>query len=142
MSQKFKSTSSISINAPVERVWEAITDPDHIKKYMFGVDVKSDWQVGGNITYTGVWKDKPFEDKGKILELAPHKVLKTSYWTAFTGRQDKPENYDVITYELVEDGGQTMLTISTENNFSQEEADQTAKNWAEVEESIKKLLEE
>ena len=32
-----------------------------------GATVKTDWQVGHPITFSGTWKDKPFEDKGEIL---------------------------------------------------------------------------
>ena len=34
------------IKAPVEQVWEAFTEPAFIKKFWFGVDVETTWQVG------------------------------------------------------------------------------------------------
>jgi uncharacterized protein YndB with AHSA1/START domain len=138
---KYQAKAATAIKAPAEKIWEALTDPELIKKYLFGVDVTSDWKVGSSITYRGVWEGKPFEDKGKIVELEPNKTLKASYWTSFSGREDKPENYDMVTYELSEENGESMLTITQENNFSQEEVDRAAKNWASVLENIKKMLE-
>lgn len=138
---KYESKTVTVINAPAEKVWEALTEPELIKEYLFGTEVESDWKVGSSITYRGEWEGKPYEDHGKIVELQPNKILKASYWTAFSGREDKPENYDMVTYELKEENGQTMLSVSQENNFSQEEADRSAKNWASVLENIKKMLE-
>ena len=33
-----------TINAPITEVWNALTDPDIIKEYMFGATVISDWK--------------------------------------------------------------------------------------------------
>jgi len=138
---KYKAKTAIAIKAPAEKIWEALTDPELIKQYLFGVDLVSDWQVGSSVTYRRVWEGKPFEDKGKIVEMEPNKTMKASYWTAFSGREDKPENYDMVTYELAEEEGVTTLAVTQENNFSQEEVDRAAKNWAGVLENIKKMLE-
>ena len=43
-----------NINAPVEKVWKAITTPELIAKYLYGTKVNSDWKEGGSITYDGV----------------------------------------------------------------------------------------
>jgi uncharacterized protein YndB with AHSA1/START domain len=38
--------ATVRINAPTERVWNALVDPNAIKQYMFGAQVHSDWQEG------------------------------------------------------------------------------------------------
>ena len=35
-----------TINASADKVWNALTDPGMIKKYMFGTTVISDWKEG------------------------------------------------------------------------------------------------
>ena len=55
MNKIFTSKSAIAINAPASKVWDALTKPELIKQYLFGTEVKTDWQVGGPITYKGEW---------------------------------------------------------------------------------------
>jgi uncharacterized protein YndB with AHSA1/START domain len=137
----FTATAKISIRASADKVWDALTNPKLIKEYLFGTEAKSDWKVGSSITYTGVWEGKRYEDKGKIIELVPRKLLKSTYWSSMTGKPDIPENYQTVTYELSEDGGQTTLTITQENNPSAESADHSGDNWKMVLDALKKLVE-
>ena len=44
-------TAQCEIDAPPEKVWRALTDPEVIKKYMFGSEVKTDWNPGSPITW-------------------------------------------------------------------------------------------
>ena len=60
-------SASVMINAPVERVWEALTVPEQIKRWFFGVDTESDWKAGSALVHRGEWKGKPYVDKGEIL---------------------------------------------------------------------------
>jgi uncharacterized protein YndB with AHSA1/START domain len=122
-------------------VWEALTDPDLIKQYLFGTQVTTDWQVGHPITYQGTWEGKPYEDKGRILEIEPGKRLVSTYWSAFSGLPDLPENYQTVRYELAPEGAGTRLTVSQDENKTQADADRAAENWKVVLEGMKKLLE-
>src|SRR4051812_9473220 len=92
--------TSISIQAPPTRVWEALTDPEQIKQYFFGTEAISDWKVGSPLIFKGIWEGKEYVDKGIILELEQNKKLKYNYWSSFSGTEDIPENYAHITYEL------------------------------------------
>jgi uncharacterized protein YndB with AHSA1/START domain len=74
--------SSVTIHAPVEKVWDALTNPAMVKQYLFGTDLKTDWKEGSPITYSGMWEGKPYEDKGTVLKFVPNKVIETSYWSA------------------------------------------------------------
>jgi uncharacterized protein YndB with AHSA1/START domain len=42
-----------SVNAPTDKVWDAFTNPEIIKKYMFGTTVSSEWKNGSEITWKG-----------------------------------------------------------------------------------------
>lgn len=141
MSQDFIAKAEITINAPAAKVWEALTNPEMIKQYLFGTEAVSDWQVGSSITYKGVWQGKPYEDKGKILELEPEKLLVSTYWSSMGGKEDKPENYNKVTYELFPQGSQTRLKIVQDNNPSDESKQHSEKNWNMVLGQLKQLLE-
>jgi uncharacterized protein YndB with AHSA1/START domain len=133
--------ATTTINAPASKVWDALTKPDQIKQYLFGTEVTTDWQVGSPITYKGEWKGKAYEDKGKVLEIEPGKRLVSTFWSALAGLPDTPENYKTVGYELSPEGDRTKLTITQDNNATQEEATEAEQNWRTVLDGIKKLLE-
>ena len=134
-------TASTKIHAPASRVWEALTNPELIKQYFFNTEVVSDWKVGSSILYRGEWQGKPFEDKGKILEMEPEKLLVSTHWSPLSGVPDLPENYHTVTYRLEESNGSTEVTISQDKNASVEEKDHSEANWKAVLDGMKKLLE-
>ena len=139
MNKQSIAKASIEIKASPARVWQALTDPDEIKKYWFGTTAKSDWKVGSPITFTGVWEGKEYEDKGVIVKNEQQKVLQYTYWSNFTGKADTPENYDTVTFELESDGKVTNLAISqTSDEAGRKKSEE---NWQQLLESIKSALE-
>lgn len=141
MNNKFPTEATTVINAPASKVWDALTNPNLIKQYLFGTEVTSDWKVGSPITYRGEWEGKSYEDKGEILQIEPEKLLVSTFWSSLAGLPDVPENYKTIHYELSPENGGTKLTITQDNNANQEEADHSAQNWNTVLDGMKKLLE-
>lgn len=129
------------LGVPAAKVWEALTRPEMVKQYLFGTDMSADWRVGGAITYRGEWEGKSYVDKGTVKAIKPGKLLVTTYFSSMSGKEDKPENYNTVTYELAEKKGKTTLTITQDNNPTQESADHSASNWGMVLEGMKKLLE-
>lgn len=141
MNKKFTAKVTININAPASKVWDALTKPELIKQYLFGTQVTTDWQVGSPITYTGVWEGKTYEDKGKVVQVEPGRLLVSTFWSSLAGLPDLPENYQTVGYELSTEGNGTKLTLTQDNNNTQEEASHSEQNWTMVLEGMKKLLE-
>ena len=132
---------TITINAPATRVWEALVSPDQIKQYMFGTRVVTDWQEGSPIIWQGEWQGKAYEDRGTLLKIEPKRVLQYNHFSPLTGQPDVPENYHTVTIELSPDRGQTRVTLSQDNNDSEEAREHAEKNWQMMLEDLKKLLE-
>lgn len=141
MTNTFTLETSISINAPKSKVWGALTDPEQIKKYFFGTETVSDWKVGSPITFSGVWEDKPYMDKGTILQIEKEKILKYNYWSSFSGTEDKPENYAIIIYSLEEKHGETVFSITQDSIKTIEARDHSEQNWKFIMNSLKEFLE-
>jgi uncharacterized protein YndB with AHSA1/START domain len=141
MDKKFTAKANIIINAPNEKVWAALTQPELIKQYLFGTQVTTDWKVGSPITYKGVWEGKSYEDKGRVVQIEPGKLLVSTFWSSLAGMPDTPENYQTIRYELSPAASGTRVTITQDNNNTQGDADNSAQNWSMVLEGMKKLLE-
>ena len=142
MQRGFKAVTSVTINAPKSEVWDALTNPDKVEQYMHGTHVASDWKVGSPVRWTGEWKGKPYEDKGEVLDVKPNTLLRYTHWSPMGGSEDKPENYHTVTYELAGDDGKTTLTLTQDNNETQEAADKMAQeNWAPVLKGLKETAE-
>ena len=141
MNNAFISKASTTINIPMSKVWDALTKPHIIKQYLFGTEVTTDWQVGSPITYKGLWNGKAYEDKGKVVQIEVEKLLVSTFWSSLSGLPDVPENYKTVRYELTADGNGTRLTITQDNNDSQEDANHSEQNWKMVLDGLKKLLE-
>lgn len=141
MNNTFIATASATFKAPISKVWDALTKPELIKQYMFGTEVTTDWQVGSPITYKGIWEGKAYEDKGKVLQIEAEKLLVSTFWSSMSGMPDIAENYNTVRYELTAENDETKLTITQDNNKSQEEASHSEQNWKVVLDEMKKLLE-
>ena len=142
MTRGFEAITSVTIDASRADVWDALTNPTKVKRYLHGTEMSTDWKEGSPIYWRGEWKGKPYEDKGKVLEVKPQRLLKYTHWSPLGGSEDKPENYHTVVYELAGDDGKTTLTLRQDNNPSQEEAEKMAKNnWGPVLEGLKEIAE-
>ncbi len=60
----------IYINAPTKKVWQAFVEPNQFFMSFFGADIRSSFQIGEKIEYSGVYKaTKQFIFKYLILAL-------------------------------------------------------------------------
>lgn len=131
-----------TIYAPPDKVWKALTEPELIKRYMFGTTVTADWKEGSKITWEGEWHGKYYKDKGKILELSPNKRLQYSHFSSLNGDDDVPENYHIVTIDLVKKDDHTIVSLKQDNNHTEKSKEHSEKNWKTMFNSLKTLLEE
>ena len=105
-------SESVLIHATPTKVWETLTTPAIIKEYLFGTETSTDWKVGSEITFQGVYgpHDQHYCDKGAIIENDPTMLLRYSYWSGFSGLEDRPENYAMVTYALEQNDRGTKFT--------------------------------
>lgn len=133
--------ASVKIKASVDKVWNALIKPEIIKQYMFGTEVISDWKVGSKIVWKGVWKEKPYEDKGEILKIEPEKILQYTHFSPLSGLPDESENYHTVTYQLSKDGDQTVVKLSQDNNKDEKAKAHSKEMWQKMLDEMKKVLE-
>jgi uncharacterized protein YndB with AHSA1/START domain len=133
-------TYKTHINAPVDKVWEALTSPEIVKQYFFGSNLNTDWRVGSPITFSGTYEGQTYEDKGTVLEYEENRRLAYSYLSSWSKMEDRPENYLRIAYEVAPADGGTDLTI-TQSNYDEERAKHSEGNWAGVINGLRKLVE-
>jgi uncharacterized protein YndB with AHSA1/START domain len=141
MDKKFVAKRTLVINAPVAKVWDALVNPRMIKQYMFGTNAVSDWREGSPIVFRGEWEGKRYEDKGVILRLEPERLLQYTYFSPLLGLPDTPENYHTVTVELSSQGTRTLLSLSQDNNASEQAREHSEKSWGIMLASLRDLLE-
>jgi uncharacterized protein YndB with AHSA1/START domain len=73
------------IRTTPEKLWAALTDPQTIAKYWFGISAECDWKPGSS--WSLKFEDGRTADTGEILEAVPHKRLVIGNWQ----NQFKPE---------------------------------------------------
>jgi uncharacterized protein YndB with AHSA1/START domain len=141
MATELRTSTSVTLHATPNAVWRALTTPDQIRQWFFGVETRTDWQVGGPIVHSGEWQGQPYEDKGTIVEFDPARRLVHTHWSPLSGLPDAPENYQVVAWELEERDGPTVLTVSEESLPSEQAKATSETAWATVLENLRRLLE-
>ncbi|MFJ6534618.1 SRPBCC domain-containing protein [Paenarthrobacter sp. NPDC091711] len=145
--QSRDAVASITIAAPREKVWEALTEPALIQQYFLGTNVTTTWRVGDPITYSGEYNGKPYQDRGTILAFEPPTLLRTTHYSPASGLPDVPENRHTVEYRVTEDPAETekpkltAVTITQGNNSSEKEVEQSTGVWELVLRNLKELLE-
>ncbi len=137
----FKAKMRRTIHAPVDKVWAGLTQPELVKQYFFGTDLVTTWQVQTPIFFKGEWEGTAYEDKGTVLRFEPNKILSYDYFSAWSGTEDTPENYQIITYRVKSAGNSTVLTIEQEKIPTLERKIESVKNWTALMLELKKLME-
>jgi uncharacterized protein YndB with AHSA1/START domain len=130
-----------TIHAPVSKVWEGLTQPEVVKQYFFGTALVTSWQPGSPIYFRGEWDGKPYEDKGTVLKFEPGKMLQYDYLSSWSDLEDRPENYQIITYRVKKKGENTILTIVQSKIDTLEKKVHSVQNWAALIQELKKLIE-
>jgi uncharacterized protein YndB with AHSA1/START domain len=106
--------NKIAINAPAEKVWDVLVNPQQTKKYMFGCETISDWKPGSELLWQLIHEGKPFVAvKGNVVEIQPGKYLDYTVFDPHNpNMKDVPENYLHVTYELEHLNNETLLTVT------------------------------
>jgi len=94
-----------TFNAPVARVWKALTDADEMRVWYF--DLKEfKPEVGFEFEFTVEHEGTKYHHLCKITEVIPQKKI------AYTWRYAGEEGNSLVTFELFTDGGKTRLKLT------------------------------
>jgi len=94
-------------NAPVEQVWNAITDKNAMKQWYFDI-AEFKPEVGFEFSFEGRDKGKVFIHLCKITEVVVNKKLTYSW------RYKDYEGSSFVTFELFDENGKTRLKLTHE----------------------------
>jgi hypothetical protein len=64
-----------------------------------------------------------------------------THFSPLSGQEDLPENYHTLLYELEEHDGNTRVSLSQDNNPSEEAAKHSRANWEQMLSGLKQVVE-
>jgi uncharacterized protein YndB with AHSA1/START domain len=149
MAQQLYVKNSITINASPARVWDALTNPEQTKKYMFGCETVSDWKKGSLLEWKGQQDGKDIVYvKGDIIDIKPEKLLIYETIDTLSPIDETSEEFLKVTYELIPQGSLTVLNVTqcdyakvNEGDRRYKEASNNGEGWNPILVEIKKLVE-
>jgi uncharacterized protein YndB with AHSA1/START domain len=129
-----------TFNAPIARVWKALTDVDEMRGWYF--DLKEfRAEKGFEFAFIVEHEGMIYDHRCKITEVVPQKKL------AYTWRYEGHEGDSLVTFQLFPDGDKTRLKLTHEGletfpklpSFARENF---TKGWTEIiGSSLKEFLE-
>jgi uncharacterized protein YndB with AHSA1/START domain len=96
-----------TLNAPVEKVWKAITDRDQMKQWYFDL-AEFKPEIGFEFTFSGGSEEKTYVHLCKITKVEPGKLLQYSW------RYDGYPGNSFVTFELFPEGDTTLIKLTHE----------------------------
>jgi uncharacterized protein YndB with AHSA1/START domain len=100
---------TIFIKASAETVWNGLIDRELTKAY-WGHYNESDWQPGSRWAHVRSDDSGEIDTRGRIIEIDPPRKMVWSW--AFDRQAERPEKLSRVTYELVNLGPDTKLTVT------------------------------
>ena len=128
-----------SIDSKKELIWDAFTNANKIKLYLFGTDTLCDWDIGSEIIFQGEYQGIAYRDKGVILNKIENQYLEYSYWSGFTGLADIPENYAIVKYTITEIEKGCLVSIEQIGFATEESRKHADATWLNVLNEIEKI---
>ncbi len=141
LKNELRFTTQVSIKAPKSDVWDALINPEKIKKYFFGTEATSDWLEGSELTFRGEWEGTTYVDKATIIKIIPERILQYNYISSFSALEDKPENRSVISMDLLDTSGGTTLSLTQQGFEPSDAVEHSTSNWKSVLEDLAKRVE-
>jgi uncharacterized protein YndB with AHSA1/START domain len=139
--QDITTETAITIAAPIASVWDALTTPELIQRWFFGVQTETDWKEGSPIVHRGEYQGMPYEDKGTIVAVDPPRRLVHTHWSPVSGLPDSEEHYQQVTWTLTEEQGSTVLTVSETNLPSDDAKTTSEQGWTSALAALKDVVE-
>src|SRR5690349_16559944 len=97
-------SKTVEIDAPAFKVWDELTQPELMKKWMADseteLNISTDWTVGSPIIMYGKLHRIKFENKGRVLQFKPGKILQYSHLSSLSRLPDQVKNYSIIEFRL------------------------------------------
>ena len=136
MTDKKPITVEATVNAPIEKVWEGWTKPEHIVKWAFASDdweapsAENDLRAGGKFKTVMAAKDKSasFDFAGTYTAVKEHELIE----------YDFGDRHTKIEFKVIPEGVHVTETFDPEDENSEE---MQRAGWQSILDNFKKYVE-
>jgi uncharacterized protein YndB with AHSA1/START domain len=129
----------VYIRTTPERLWSALTSPDFMKQYWFGMHFQTDWKRGS--AWQMVFPDGRVADTGDIVEIDPPRRIVLKWRNEFRPEL-KAEGYARCTIELEAIADSVKLSITHVMDRGQSQfIEAVSGGWPRILSNLKSLLE-
>lgn len=132
---KEKVVYGIYINAPAEKIWDALTQSEYTRQYFGGSNVESDWKPGSKTRWFS--DDGTTFAEGEVINSERGKILSQKEWMISPDGTKGSES--IVTYEIEKHGDVCKLIVTHEH--SSEKHKNAINGWEMSMGSLKSLLE-
>jgi len=127
------------IRTTPEQLWAALTSPDFMKKFWFGMHHETDWKAGSS--WRLVFPDGRVADTGEIVEIDPPRRLVLKWRNEFRPEL-KSEGYSRCPVELEPLAGAVKLTVPHVIDRAESKLiEAVSGGWPRILSNLKSLLE-
>ena len=131
------------IRTTSERLWSALTTPEFIRQYWFGMHCESDWKPGS--PWKLVFADGRLADAGEIVEADPPQRLVIK-WRNEWNAEMRAEGYSLCTFQIetVPDASPQAVQLSITHAIERPESkfiEAVSGGWPRIISNLKSLLE-
>jgi uncharacterized protein YndB with AHSA1/START domain len=131
------------IRTTPERLWSALTTPEFIRQYWFGMHCESDWKPGS--PWKLVFADGRLADAGEIVEADPPQRLVIK-WRNEWNAEMRAEGYSLCTFQIesVPDASPQAVKLSITHAIERPESkfiEAVSGGWPRIISNLKSLLE-
>ncbi len=112
--QSLISEHTVTIQAPVAKVWSVITNSETVEQFMLGMKPQTSWQLSAAMNWMGRHEGKEKDmAKGSITHLIPEALLEYTFFYGGYGYADIPGNYQTVRFALNKiNENSTLINIS------------------------------
>jgi uncharacterized protein YndB with AHSA1/START domain len=127
------------IRTTPKKLWQALTDPEFIRRYFYETTHESDWKPGSS--WKMVTPRGKVIDAGEVLEARPLKKLVLK-WRKESIPELHAEGFSRMTYDIEKDGTSVKLTVTHEMDRPDSKLiEAVSRGWPSILASLKSLLE-
>jgi uncharacterized protein YndB with AHSA1/START domain len=114
----------IVIDAPIDVVWEVLTEPEHVAGW-FSDSAEIDLRAGGDATFT--WEHDPGPARAWVERVEPPRSL-AYRWLRAVGEEQRKDNTTLVEFTLADEGDRTRLRV-VESGFAELDWPDDKKAW-------------